>query len=185
MGGGTNRIGVSPRIFRVKSLHTGPLAIATDDQDKRCGATNRRTGKPCNNRPIKGKKRCRMHGGKSTGAKSDTRKHGLYASKLHPDMLDDFHAAPVGSLDDDIRLGKATVAGLLARCAAAGGDMEATLTEQTVKTWADAIREAQSHVRRLEQTRAQIKSVGEDDPDAPTSVTWVTNEIEGVGLDDA
>lgn len=45
--------------------------------DGRCGA-RRRDGKPCTQFPIKGKARCKMHGGKSTGAKKPHKTHGAY-----------------------------------------------------------------------------------------------------------
>lgn len=34
----------------------------------RCGAHSRRTGEPCRAPAIRGKQRCRMHGGKGSGA---------------------------------------------------------------------------------------------------------------------
>lgn len=51
--------------------------------EKRCGAKNR-AGLPCQRWPIKGRRRCRLHGGCSTGAKT---KEGLQriiaASTIH------------------------------------------------------------------------------------------------------
>lgn len=44
----------------------------------RCGAHARRTGQPCKNPAVRGKKRCRMHGGKSTGRPVI---HGRYTKK--------------------------------------------------------------------------------------------------------
>ena len=41
----------------------------------RCGAHARTTGKPCQSPAIKGKARCRMHGGASPGR---PKKHGRY-----------------------------------------------------------------------------------------------------------
>ena len=49
----------------------------------RCGAHSRRSGKPCRNGAMKNG-RCRMHGGKSTGAPKGNRnamKHGNYTPK--------------------------------------------------------------------------------------------------------
>lgn len=57
---------------------------------KTCGAKTR-SGKKCKLRPMKGKKRCRMHGGKSTGPKTMAgkkkisrakTKHGAYSKYL-------------------------------------------------------------------------------------------------------
>src|SRR5262245_41414723 len=36
----------------------------------RCGARSRRSGKPCRAPAIRGKRRCRMHGGLSTGPRT-------------------------------------------------------------------------------------------------------------------
>ena len=134
---------------------------------------------------IGGNGSCPLHGGKSTGAKSDTRRHGLYASKLHPDMLADFNAAPVGNLDDDIKLSRAKVASLLQRCNdQAGGNMLQPLSTDTSVTWSSAIRSEQAHLRRLEATRAQINALDAGEEPPPTKINLIVNEIEGVGLDD-
>jgi hypothetical protein len=56
----------------------------------RCGATNRR-GEPCAAPAIRGKRRCRLHGGHSTGARTPegierirlaNTKHGLYSAEV-------------------------------------------------------------------------------------------------------
>ena len=52
-------------------------------QSPRCGAHSRRTGKPCRNGAM-GNGRCRMHGGKATGAPKgncNAFKHGLYSAE--------------------------------------------------------------------------------------------------------
>jgi hypothetical protein len=52
-------------------------------QSKRCGAHSRRSGKPCQSPAMKNG-RCRMHGGKSTGAPRGNRnvwKHGRYSAR--------------------------------------------------------------------------------------------------------
>lgn len=36
----------------------------------RCGAKTKRSGKPCRMKPIEGRKRCKFHGGMSTGPKT-------------------------------------------------------------------------------------------------------------------
>src|SRR5690625_5843014 len=60
---------------------------------KRCGAKTR-SGKPCKNWAMKNG-RCRMHGGKSTGAppekmkkNSNARTHGLFAKYLPDETLE-------------------------------------------------------------------------------------------------
>jgi uncharacterized protein YjcR len=52
-------------------------------ESRRCGAHSRRSGKPCRNGAMKNG-RCRMHGGKATGAPKGNRnawKHGNYSSR--------------------------------------------------------------------------------------------------------
>lgn len=59
-----------------------------------CGAKTR-AGKPCNNRPIAGKKRCRLHGGLSTGAPKGNKnslKHGMYSRIFTDEQLDEAQA---------------------------------------------------------------------------------------------
>ena len=60
---------------------------------KLCWARCKRTGWPCRNPAVKGKERCRMHGGKSTGAETKegidrikvaSTKHGAYAGPNNP-----------------------------------------------------------------------------------------------------
>ncbi len=60
----------------------------------KCGAKTR-TGKPCNNKPIAGKKRCRLHGGLSTGAPKGNKnglRHGMYSRIFTDEQLDEAQA---------------------------------------------------------------------------------------------
>lgn len=55
-----------------------------------CGAKSRRNGgAPCRNPPVRGCKRCRMHGAKTTGKPSPTLRHGLRSAFIPKDMLPD------------------------------------------------------------------------------------------------
>jgi uncharacterized protein YjcR len=59
-------------------ISQSPLAI---HKSKRCGAHSRRTGNPCL-APAMANGRCRMHGGKATGAPKGNQnalKHGNYS----------------------------------------------------------------------------------------------------------
>ena len=59
-----------------------------------CGAKTR-TGNPCSNRPIAGKKRCRLHGGLSTGPAKGSKnalKHGMYSRIFTDEQLDEAQA---------------------------------------------------------------------------------------------
>jgi hypothetical protein len=62
----------------------------------RCGAKNRQ-GKPCQAPAMRGKKRCRLHGGKSTGPKTteglersrtSRLRHGLYSKNFEKEKKD-------------------------------------------------------------------------------------------------
>lgn len=53
-----------------KSVTVTDLVPAAASAPKRCGARNRR-GFPCAMKPEPGKHRCKFHGGKSTGPKTD------------------------------------------------------------------------------------------------------------------
>ena len=74
------------------SMKTTPL--------QRCGARTR-TGAPCSRKPVPGKRRCRNHGGLSTGPKSPEAKERLRQRCLdkwqtwyreHPGFLERKHA---------------------------------------------------------------------------------------------
>ncbi|MER2022756.1 MAG: HGGxSTG domain-containing protein [Stenotrophomonas sp.] len=47
-----------------------PIQPKHRQQGARCGATRHRDGKPCQARPEQGKRRCRFHGGRSTGPRT-------------------------------------------------------------------------------------------------------------------
>ncbi len=56
-----------------------------------CGAKTR-SGKPCQNKPIAGKRRCRLHGGLSPGAPKGNKNrqtHGIYSRIFDDSQLDD------------------------------------------------------------------------------------------------
>jgi hypothetical protein len=75
---GNVETGVVYQNRRNKPMHKLPI-----HQSKRCGAHSRRTEKPCRNGAMKNG-RCRMHGGKATGAPRGNRnawKHGHYSAR--------------------------------------------------------------------------------------------------------
>ncbi len=47
------------------------LMLPTKPERPTCGATRHRDGQPCESRPEPGKARCRFHGGRSTGPKTE------------------------------------------------------------------------------------------------------------------
>jgi len=83
----------------------------------RCGAKNRR-GMPCRLPPIKGKTRCRNHGGESTGPAAENnhlRTHGCYSRYLTPAELEVWPHIRVGTLDDEVKLAKIQILRALTR----------------------------------------------------------------------
>lgn len=74
-----------------------------------CGAKTRGGGL-CKKSPLIGKKRCKLHGGASTGSPSSATNaitHGFYSNALADDderIL--YSIATIGSIDDEIRLAK-------------------------------------------------------------------------------
>lgn len=79
---------------------------------KTCNAKTR-AGTPCKRSPLAGKRRCRLHGGASTGARKparpgnqNARKHGLYSNTLTDDEKALLELMPVGTLDDEIALAR-------------------------------------------------------------------------------
>jgi hypothetical protein len=59
----------------------------------RCGAASRqKNGQPCQRFPVRGKTRCRQHGGKSPETNQSARTHGLYSKALtDPQDLESFN----------------------------------------------------------------------------------------------
>lgn len=76
-----------------------------NDEHKRiCGAMNRQ-GKPCQVSPMKGKSRCRLHGGKTPKARhTGPLKHGLYSKALSPDERAVWDDISLDSLDEEIKM---------------------------------------------------------------------------------
>ncbi|WP_232341280.1 HGGxSTG domain-containing protein [Burkholderia pseudomallei] len=80
---------------------------------KKCCGAKTRAGTPCKRSPLAGKRRCKLHGGTSTGAgrparpgNQNARKHGLYSNRLTDDEKELVALMPVGTLDDEIRLAR-------------------------------------------------------------------------------
>lgn len=86
-----------------------------------CGAKTRGNGEPCKRHSVPGSSRCKLHGGKSTGAPVGNKhaiKHGLYSKYLTEDEQADFNAAELHQIDDELRLTKV----LLGRVLLAAGE---------------------------------------------------------------
>lgn len=112
-----------------------------------------------------------MHGGghqvrprgdpKNGGAPPTTR---LYARHLQPDELAAFDAAPIGTLDHDIKLAKAHLDWAVKQWTAdpLGGVVvfEGDKDSKRIRLYSDLVREHQDCVRRLEEARAAILRTG-------------------------
>lgn len=73
-----------------------------------CGAKTR-SGEPCKRHAVPGSKRCKLHGGKSTGApgnKNAAKPGSIYSQFLTDAERADFEAAQLDQIDDELRLTK-------------------------------------------------------------------------------
>lgn len=76
-----------------------------------CGAKTR-SGEPCKRHAIPGSKRCKLHGGKSSGPKDQAgnknaaKPGSIYSKYLTDEELADFHAAEIDQIDQELRLTK-------------------------------------------------------------------------------
>ncbi len=74
---------------------------------KACGAKTS-SGEPCKRAPSKGKTRCKLHGGVSTGPKiilnQNAKTHGIYSTCLTDEERQDAAIIEIGNLDVAIRL---------------------------------------------------------------------------------
>lgn len=74
-----------------------------------CGAKTR-SGEPCKRHPVPGSKRCKLHGGKSTGApkgsKNAARPGSIYSKFLTDEEQADFQAVEIDQIDQELRLTK-------------------------------------------------------------------------------
>lgn len=83
--------------------------------DNICGAKTR-AGKPCRKSPVEGKKRCRLHGGLSTGPSKGSRnnlKHGIYSRIFDDSQIDDAIAMQ-GTVSRELAIARIQLANLLA-----------------------------------------------------------------------
>lgn len=73
-----------------------------------CGAKTRNAGR-CNAAPVKGRTRCRMHGGTNPGApagNTNALKHGIYSDAIRDDERDLWGRIELGGVDDELRLAR-------------------------------------------------------------------------------
>lgn len=105
-----------------------------------CGARTR-SGAPCKRAPLEGKRRCRLHGGASTGPKKGSRnaaKPGsLYSKFLTDDERAIAAALELGSVDEELRLTRIRLMRALQREADKGDTAE--LDEQIEREGAENV----------------------------------------------
>jgi hypothetical protein len=76
-----------------------------------CGAKTR-SGEPCKRHAIPGSKRCKLHGGKSSGPKDQAgnrnaaKPGSIYSKYLTDEEQADFQAAEIDQIDQELRLTK-------------------------------------------------------------------------------
>ena len=80
-------------------------------QKIKCGAHSKRSKKPCENWAVRGKKRCRMHGGNSPGGPAGNDKplkHGIYKAGYTDEEIKDLDSIrdTIGKLDEELVLAK-------------------------------------------------------------------------------
>jgi hypothetical protein len=98
-----------------------------------CGAKNR-AGNPCEKPPLRGKTRCKLHGGASlsgrnVGSTNKNHRHGLYAKWLNAEEAEAWQVLPTGDLDDEIRMVRIWLARAMAHEAASSQPMDRDGTE--------------------------------------------------------
>ena len=79
--------------------------MESDNNKTICGAKNRQ-GKPCQNSPVTGRTRCRMHGGATPRGGKGNPKHGLYTQALTPEEQAMFDGIQLGEMEREIRMAK-------------------------------------------------------------------------------
>ena len=70
-----------------------------------CGAKNRQ-GEPCQRLPLKGKTRCKLHGGASKKGLGDNKRnmrHGIYTKTLTDEELVMYDSIQIGNVDAELR----------------------------------------------------------------------------------
>jgi hypothetical protein len=81
----------------------------------RCNAKSKSTGEQCKAAAVSGKTKCRMHGGKSTGAKTprygnkDALKYGIYSAGYTAEEQALLESVSLGKLDDEIKAARILV----------------------------------------------------------------------------
>jgi hypothetical protein len=123
-----------------------------------CGAKAKSTGKPCQRAPVKGRNRCKLHGGASLkGTDSARYKHGLYSKYAGSQLkdvlaqLEDVDSEELVQPDAEIKLMQA----LILKCKAVENGMDDLKDLDTVSKVIDRLIHAKqrSQAIMIEQQR--------------------------------
>lgn len=140
---------------------------------ERCGAKTR-AGTPCQQWPLEGKRRCKFHGGASTGpakGNQNAAKHGIYGTVLTDEEKARWKEIQLGKVDDEIRLWRTRLVRALAAEQAArdkpeleeivarkiGGENQPTAEKRyTRRDYAALIDRIGGRIESLEKTRMEL-----------------------------
>lgn len=67
-----------------------------------CGAQNRQ-GEPCQRPRLKGKTRCKLHGGATPKGQRNAQTHGIYTKTLSPEERAMYDSIEIGTVDNELR----------------------------------------------------------------------------------
>jgi len=140
-----------------------------------------RNGTPCRRHALKGKTRCKLHGGASTGPPKGSKNnlsHGIYAEGLTNAEMQVWHAVQIGSVDDELRMAKIRLARAL-RAELSSDELELVersvapsmpsgfpdyeeLVKQEVfkkRDWSPVVDKLMARIESLERTRLELAKV--------------------------
>lgn len=133
-----------------------------------CGAKTR-SGEPCKRHAIPGSSRCKLHGGKSTGAPKTNKyaaKPGSIYSQFLTDAENDMLASiELGRVDDELRLTRIRLMRALGRENEFGNTLELdsekieheeSTTTSKVRDYSGLIDRLTGRIESLERTRAEL-----------------------------
>lgn len=126
---------------------------------KLCGAKGKTSGKPCQRAPTKGKTRCKLHGGMSTGPTSGKRKlnsFGLYSDAISASEGEIWHDIPIKGIEDQIKLARLRVRRLYGAVVRAEEDEMTALRVDTIRTDKIGDRSTTSIVKRRADLETEL-----------------------------
>lgn len=137
-----------------------------------CGAKKRGNGEPCKRHAIPGSSRCKLHGGKSTGApkanKHAAKPGSIYSQFLTDEENDMLAGIELGKVDDELRLTRIRLMRALDRENKHGNTLEVdsekvetgeqggTSTTSKVRDYSSLIDRLTARIESLERTRAEL-----------------------------